>query len=232
MGFAKGYAHVKTTIIALSAVALIAAAPAELVQDGSGRTPGLQHEVVKKHHASGHVRPREMQTMGAGKGYSGALGYAPGERSGYLDRDLEVSGRQAGGGGGGAACEPSRSDHLTSSELQTGAWTRPTNASPWNARQRLRPARICAARVERRRSGQEFARPRERYLSTISCTMMGFARGSTPIRAQTGRFGENRRWAARSQRDVIDPKPSKPCNELQSARLMRVEIRESEECHV
>jgi len=120
MGFAKGYAHVKTTIIALSAVALIAAAPAELVQDGSGRTPGLQHEVVKKHHASGHVRPREMQTMGAGKGYSGALGYAPGERSGYLDRDLEVSGRQAGGGGGGAACEPSRSDHLTSSELQTG----------------------------------------------------------------------------------------------------------------
>jgi hypothetical protein len=89
----------------------------------------------------------------------------------------------------------------------------------------VRPAQPCAARMERRRSGQELARPRERYLSTISCKMVGFAKGSTPIRAQTGRFGENRRWAARGQCDVIAPKPSKPCNETQSAKLIRVEDR-------
>jgi hypothetical protein len=92
---------VKTTIIALSAAALIAVAPAVLAQSVPGKAPGPQHMVSKKHHArvAGDARLREMQARGAGKGYPGAFGYAPGEPSSYLDRDLEVSGRQAGGGG-------------------------------------------------------------------------------------------------------------------------------------
>jgi predicted Zn-dependent protease len=92
---------VKTTIIALSAAALIAAAPAVPAQGASRRTPGPQHEVSSKHQVSGHARPRETQAKGAGKGSLGAFGYAPGQHSGFLDRDLEVSGRQAGGGGSG-----------------------------------------------------------------------------------------------------------------------------------
>jgi hypothetical protein len=87
---------VKTTIIALSAAALIAAAPAAPAQGASGRKTALQHQVARKHHVSGHARPREMQAKGAG---TGAFGYAPGEPRGFLDRDLEVSGRQAGGMG-------------------------------------------------------------------------------------------------------------------------------------
>ena len=91
----------KTTIIALSAAALIAAAPAVLAQGVPGKTPGLQHKVSKKHHPgiSGHAQLRGMQAKGSKKGYPGAFGYAPGEPSG-LNRELEAS-RQAGGGGGG-----------------------------------------------------------------------------------------------------------------------------------
>ena len=91
----------KTTIIALSAAALIAAAPAVLAQSIPGNAPGLQHKVSKTHHArvAGDARPREMQARGVWKGYPGAFGYARGGPSSYLDRDLEVSGRQAGGGG-------------------------------------------------------------------------------------------------------------------------------------
>ena len=91
----------KTTIIALSAAALIATTPAVPVQSVPGKAPGVQHKVSKKHHAgaSGYAQPREEQARGAAKGYPGAFGYAPGESHGYLDRDLEVSGRQAGGGG-------------------------------------------------------------------------------------------------------------------------------------
>jgi len=92
---------VRTTIIALSAATLIAAAPAVLAQGVPSRTSGLQHKVSKKHHPSvyGYAPLREMQAKGSKKGYPGAFGYAPGEPSG-LDRDLEMS-RQAGGGGGG-----------------------------------------------------------------------------------------------------------------------------------
>jgi hypothetical protein len=39
---------VKTTIIALSAAALIAAAPAVLAQGVPGKTPSLQHKVSRK----------------------------------------------------------------------------------------------------------------------------------------------------------------------------------------
>ena len=91
----------KTTIIALSAAALIAAAPAVLAQGAPGKAPGLQHKVSRKHHAgvSGYAPLREMQAKGSKKSYPGAFGYAPREPGG-LDRDIESS-RQAGGGGGG-----------------------------------------------------------------------------------------------------------------------------------
>jgi hypothetical protein len=91
---------VKTTIIALSAAALVAAASTAPAQSVPGQAPGPQHTVSKKHHAgaSGYARPRQAQARGAAKGYPGAIGYAPGESHGYLDRGLEVSGRQAGGG--------------------------------------------------------------------------------------------------------------------------------------
>ena len=74
----------KTTIIALSAAALIAAAPAVLARGVPGKTPGLQHKVSKKHHlgVSGYAPLREMQAKGSKKGYPGAFGYAPGESTG------------------------------------------------------------------------------------------------------------------------------------------------------
>ena len=90
----------KTTIIALSAAALIAAAPAVLAQGVPSKTPGLQHKVSKKHHpgVSGYAPLRQMQARGSKKRYPEAFGYAPGD---VLDRETEMS-RQAGGGGGGS----------------------------------------------------------------------------------------------------------------------------------
>ena len=91
----------KTTIIALSAAALIAAAPAVLAQGVPGKTPSLQHKVSKKNHSSVAVYAplREMQTKGSKNVYPRAFGYARGE---VLDRETEMS-RQAGGGGGGGS---------------------------------------------------------------------------------------------------------------------------------
>ena len=91
----------KTTIIALSAAALIAAAPTVLARGVPSKTPGLQHQVSKRHHpgVSGYAPLREMQAKDSKKNYPGAFGYAPGAPNG-LNRDLEAS-RQAGGGGGG-----------------------------------------------------------------------------------------------------------------------------------
>jgi hypothetical protein len=89
---------VKTTIIALSAVALIAAAPAVLAQGVPSKSSGQQHRASMKHHhpgVSGYAPLREMQAKGSKKGYPGAFGYAPE----VLDRETEMS-RQAGGGGG------------------------------------------------------------------------------------------------------------------------------------
>jgi hypothetical protein len=90
----------KTAIIALSAAALIAAAPAVLARGVPGKTPGLQHKVSKKHHpgVSGYAPPREMQATGSKTGYPGASSYAPGERGDFLE-----SVRRGGGGGGGFA---------------------------------------------------------------------------------------------------------------------------------
>jgi hypothetical protein len=89
---------VKTTIIAFSVAALIAAGPTQSV---AGKTPGLQHKVSRQHHehVSGYAPPHEIQARGLQKGYVGAFGYAPAEPRG-LNRDIESS-RQAGGGGGG-----------------------------------------------------------------------------------------------------------------------------------
>jgi hypothetical protein len=89
---------VKTTIIALSAAALVATAPAVLAQGVPDKTPGLHHHVSKKHHP-GYTPLREMQAKGSKKGYPKAFGYAPSE---VLDRETEMS-RTAGGGGGGGS---------------------------------------------------------------------------------------------------------------------------------
>jgi hypothetical protein len=90
---------VKTTIIALSAAALIAAAPAVLAQGVPGKAPGLPHDVSKIHHPGvpRYAPRREVQAKGLKKGYPGTFGYAPGE---VVDRETEIS-RKAGGGGGG-----------------------------------------------------------------------------------------------------------------------------------
>lgn len=79
----------KTTIIALSAAALIAVAPAVFAQGVSSKTPG-QHKVSEKHHpgVSGYAPRREMQAKGSKKGYPGVSDY-----------ETEMS-RQAGGGSG------------------------------------------------------------------------------------------------------------------------------------
>jgi hypothetical protein len=90
---------VKRTIIALSAAALIAAAPAVLAQGIPRKMPGPQHEVSKKYHSgvSVYAPLREMQAKGSKNFYPRGFGYAHGE---VLDRETEMS-RQAGGGGGG-----------------------------------------------------------------------------------------------------------------------------------
>jgi hypothetical protein len=92
---------VKTTIIALSAAALIAAAPTVVAQAATSKMPGLQHQVSRQHHpaVSSYAPRHEMQSRSSRKGYLGAFGYVPADPRG-LDRDLETS-RQAGGGGGG-----------------------------------------------------------------------------------------------------------------------------------
>jgi len=86
--------------------------------------------------------------------------------------------------------------------------------------------------VECSRPGQEFARPRERYRSIISCKMMGFANAQLIRSGQACAFRRKIGCPARGPRDAIEPKPSRPCNELQSAKLIRVGNRESEERHV
>jgi hypothetical protein len=88
---------VKTMIIALSAAALIAAAPAVFAQGVPGKTPGVQHKVSKKHHlgVSGYAPQRETQAKALKKGYPESYGYAPGE----VDKETEIT-RKAGGGGG------------------------------------------------------------------------------------------------------------------------------------
>jgi hypothetical protein len=72
----------KTVIIALSAAALVAAAPAVLAAGVSSNTPG--HEISKKvhHGAASHAPRHEKQAKGATTGSPGASGYAPGQTTG------------------------------------------------------------------------------------------------------------------------------------------------------
>ena len=83
----------KTTIIALSAAALIAAAPAVLAQGVPSKTPSLQHKVSKKNHSSVAVYAplREMQTKGSKNVYPRAFGYAPWRGFRQRNRNVQTS---------------------------------------------------------------------------------------------------------------------------------------------
>ena len=85
----------KTTTIALSAAAMIVAAPVALAQNATSKTPGLHHQVSKKQVAP-YATAHAMHPRGTQMGQPGAFGYAPSPK----DYTLENS-RQAGGGGGG-----------------------------------------------------------------------------------------------------------------------------------
>ncbi len=93
----------KTAIIALSATALIAAAPAAFAQGVSTKTPThvIQHKVSKKRHpsVSGYARGREMQAKGSNKGYPRV--YAPAQSTDYTTGMSSQAGGGGGGGGGG-----------------------------------------------------------------------------------------------------------------------------------
>jgi hypothetical protein len=90
---------VKTAIIALSAAALVSAAPAVAVQDVSGKSPGAQHHVAKKRHVGVAQDARRHMIQAKGLGYPRAFGYAPAAPD-VSDQDF-VRSRQFGGGGGG-----------------------------------------------------------------------------------------------------------------------------------
>jgi hypothetical protein len=76
----------KTTIIALSAAALIATPPAVFAQGATSQAPGqeMQAKGSKKGQpgASGYAPGQEMQAKGSKKGSPGASGYAPGQTTG------------------------------------------------------------------------------------------------------------------------------------------------------
>jgi hypothetical protein len=88
-----------TRIIALSAAALIAAAPGAVARNLSGQTPDQQHQLSRKHvrTISGHAPRHATRVTTLKTGYPRAFGYVPGVPK---DWSLE-SARQAGGGGGG-----------------------------------------------------------------------------------------------------------------------------------
>lgn len=84
----------KTALIALSAVALMAIAPGVFAQKQnlSHKTSDRQRRAV-----SGHLQWHVVHSKKVRIGYPRAFGYAPDEPKDYT---LE-NGRQAGGGGGG-----------------------------------------------------------------------------------------------------------------------------------
>ena len=88
----------KLAVIALSAAAVIASAPAVLAQDASSRTPGhatQKHGKKAGHHASGYATGHRMHANRSKTGYPGASRYAPSE-----PRDITDIAKQGGGGGG------------------------------------------------------------------------------------------------------------------------------------
>jgi hypothetical protein len=94
--------EVKTTIIALSAAVLIAAAPAVFAKAVSSKTASVQHKVSRKHHpgVANYALRREMQVKGRTMGYPGAFGYAPGAPPVVRDMTDILPYGGAGGGGG------------------------------------------------------------------------------------------------------------------------------------
>ena len=93
----------RTTIIAFSAAALIAATPAVLAQNLSSRTPGQQHKVFKKRPqvAYGYAPRRVVHTGGVKMGYPGAFSFAPSVPKDYTYENSRAAGGGGGGGGGG-----------------------------------------------------------------------------------------------------------------------------------
>jgi hypothetical protein len=93
---------VKTTIIALSAAAVIAAAPGVLAQNVSSKTPDKQHHASKKHPrvVSVYAPGRAMHAKGSKTGYPGAWGYTPSEPKDYVYENSRYGGGGGGGGGG------------------------------------------------------------------------------------------------------------------------------------
>ena len=89
----------KTTIVALSAAALIAAAPTVLAKNLSSKTPDQHHKVFKKRPkvAFGYAPWHPLHAKSVKMGYPGAFGYAPTVPRGYTYENS----RNAGGGGGG-----------------------------------------------------------------------------------------------------------------------------------
>ena len=100
----KEAGKVKTTIIALSAAALIAAAPAVLAQNVSSKTPDQQHKVFKKRPqvVTGYAPWRGVQTKGVKTGYPGASSYPPSAPKDYTYENSRNAGGGGGGGGGGS----------------------------------------------------------------------------------------------------------------------------------
>jgi len=76
----------KLAIIAVSTVALIAAAPTVFARGASSKAPGHEMQVrgSKKGSpgASGYTPGHEMHAKGSTKGSPGASGYAPGQTTG------------------------------------------------------------------------------------------------------------------------------------------------------
>jgi hypothetical protein len=104
----EGGRKVKRTIIALSAAALIAAAPAVFAHSVLSKTPGPQHKTFKKHPARVYgYAPWAMQAQGhaqahaqSSRAYPGAFGYVPARPRDMTDI-LPLGGGGGGGGGGG-----------------------------------------------------------------------------------------------------------------------------------
>jgi len=94
---------VRTTIIALSAAAVIAAAPGVLAQNVSNKTPDKQHHASKKHPpVSVYAPERAMHAKGFKTGYPGTSGYTPSEPKDYVYENSRYGGGGGGGGGGGS----------------------------------------------------------------------------------------------------------------------------------
>jgi hypothetical protein len=96
---------VKTMIIALSAAALIAAAPAVLAKNVSSKVPDQQHKVFKKRPqvVTGYAPWRVVHTKDVKTGYPAASSYPPSAPKDYTYENSRAAGGGGGGGGGGGS---------------------------------------------------------------------------------------------------------------------------------